>query len=169
MTVTLEADSVPSPVGKVSLMAHNDRLVVLDFEDNDGRINNILKKRFGDFRLKPTSNPCGFSDAVARYFDGDLAALDSLPADPGGTEFQATVWEALTQIPCGRTESYGELATRIGRPSASRAVGAANGRNPVALVLPCHRVVGSNGTLTGYAGGIERKQWLLQHEGALLL
>ncbi len=169
MTVELQTDKLKSPVGKVTLVSRDGKLVVLDFEDNDERIAGILKARFGDFRLKRVRNPHGFTESVQRYFDGELNALDKLATDPGGTPFQAKVWKALTKIRCGRTESYGDLASRIGRPTASRAVGAANGRNPVALVLPCHRVVGSNGTLTGYAGGIHRKEWLLKHEGALLL
>jgi len=88
--------------------------------------------------------------------------------DPGGTEFQRTVWSALRTIPVGATRTYGQLAASIGRPTAPRAVGLANGRNPVAIVIPCHRVIGSNAALTGYGGGLPRKQWLLRHEGALL-
>lgn len=169
MTVELETDSLKSPVGKVTLMTHKGKLVMLDFDDNDDRIDSILTARYKDYSLKKSKNPRGFTQSIRDYFEGDENALSKLATDPGGTAFQTTVWQALTEIPWGRTESYGELAARIGRPSASRAVGAANGRNPVALVLPCHRVIGSNGTLTGYAGGMQRKEWLLKHEGALLL
>jgi methylated-DNA-[protein]-cysteine S-methyltransferase len=102
-----------------------------------------------------------------RYFGGDLRALDAVPCDPGGTPFQARVWKALRTIPVGTTWSYGALARRIGDPKAVRAVGFANGSNPIAVVIPCHRVIGSNGTLVGYGGGLERKHWLLAHEGAL--
>jgi methylated-DNA-[protein]-cysteine S-methyltransferase len=104
------------------------------------------------------------SAAISNYFAGDLGVIDRLPVQTGGTEFQKEVWHALREIPCGTTTSYGELARRIGRPAAVRAVGLANGANPVAVVVPCHRVIGSNGSLTGYGGGIERKRWLLDHE-----
>lgn len=102
------------------------------------------------------------------YFAGDLAALDRLEVAPEGTAFQQQVWAALRKIPVGATTSYAQIARAIGRPTAVRAVGAANGRNPIALVVPCHRVIASDGTLCGYAGGLWRKQWLLQHERALL-
>ncbi len=104
--------------------------------------------------------------ALARYFEGDADALESVPIDAEGTEFQRRVWEALRKIPSGQTLSYGEIARAVGRPKAVRAVGAANGSNPVPIVVPCHRVIGADGTLTGYGGGLERKQWLLKHEGA---
>ena len=112
-------------------------------------------------------DPNGFSSKVRAYLDGDLAALDEIPVETGGTPFQRQVWQALREVGPGTTSTYGELARRLGRPTAARAVGAANGRNPVALVVPCHRIVGANGALTGYAGGVERKRWLLKHEGAL--
>src|SRR5208283_2077845 len=102
-------------------------------------------------------------------FAGDLRVLDLLPVETGGTAFQRQVWQSLREIPCGTTVSYGQLAERIGRPSAVRAVGLANGANPVAVVVPCHRVIGSNGSLTGYGGGIERKRWLLNHERTPML
>jgi methylated-DNA-[protein]-cysteine S-methyltransferase len=101
---------------------------------------------------------------MAAYFGGDLAAIDALPVATGGTEFQRAVWDELRRIPCGGSISYSELARRIGRPAAIRAVGLANGANPIGIVVPCHRVIGANGTLTGYGGGIERKRWLLAHE-----
>lgn len=103
-------------------------------------------------------------EQLAAYFAGELHTFD-LPLAPSGTEFQRKVWQALLDIPFGRTESYGALARRIGAPKASRAVGLANGRNPIAVIIPCHRVIGANGSLTGYGGGIERKRWLLTHEG----
>lgn len=100
------------------------------------------------------------------YFDDGLQRFD-LPLKPAGTAFQQRVWQALGDIPFGHTESYGALAGRIGRPTASRAVGMANGRNPISIIIPCHRVIGADGSLTGYGGGIERKRWLLTHEGHL--
>jgi methylated-DNA-[protein]-cysteine S-methyltransferase len=96
-----------------------------------------------------------------------LDVIDQLPVMTAGTEFQRSVWQQLRQIPCGEIITYGELAKRIGRPTASRAVGMANGSNPISIVVPCHRVIGSQGALTGYAGGVQRKQWLLKHEGYL--
>ena len=117
--------------------------------------------------LLPTSNPCGFSTRVHDYFAGDYHALDAIAVNTGGTPFQQQVWSTLRSIPVGTTLTYGTLAAQVGRPTAYRAVGATNGLNPVAIVLPCHRVVGANASLTGYAGGIERKEWLLQHEGNL--
>jgi methylated-DNA-[protein]-cysteine S-methyltransferase len=99
------------------------------------------------------------------YFGGDLHAIDHIPVDVGGTPFQHQVWLALRSIPAGHTATYAEQARRINHPTATRAVGRTNGLNPIAIILPCHRVVGSNGALTGYAGGLHRKAWLLQHEG----
>jgi methylated-DNA-[protein]-cysteine S-methyltransferase len=123
---------------------------------------------------KGTDAPCDTGDQdesplreasaqLQAYFAGELRVFD-LPLRMTGTPFQRLVWDELLRIPYGTTISYGELARRIGRPSASRAVGAANGQNPIALIVPCHRVIGSNGTLTGYGGGLDRKEWLLQHE-----
>lgn len=100
---------------------------------------------------------------LTEYFSGDRTKFD-LPLRPEGTDFQQRVWRALRDIPFGETWSYGELARHIGNPTASRAVGLANGRNPISIVIPCHRVIGANGSMTGYGGGIERKRWLLAHE-----
>ncbi len=119
------------------------------------------------FTLREQRDPSGLTDAMQRYFAGELSIIDRLPVMTSGTEFQRTVWQQLRQIPCGEILTYGQLAQRIGRPTASRAVGMANGSNPISIVVPCHRVIGSQGALTGYAGGVQRKQWLLQHEGYL--
>lgn len=117
-----------------------------------------------ELTLTPARNPQGLTERILNYFAGDFGAIAALPVEAGGTSFQREVWSALREIPCGSTISYGKLAERIGRPAAVRAVGLANGANPVAVVVPCHRVIGSNGSLTGYGGGIERKRWLLDHE-----
>jgi methylated-DNA-[protein]-cysteine S-methyltransferase len=106
-------------------------------------------------------------DALDGYFDGQIDALEDVPWATAGTDFQQKVWSALCEIPAGETWSYGQLARHIGSPRAVRAVGLANGSNPVAIVVPCHRVIGADGTLTGYGGGLERKEWLLKHEGAI--
>ena len=99
-----------------------------------------------------------------RYFAGDLEAIDNIPVQTAGTAFQRSVWNELRRIPTGAPVSYGKLAQRIARPKAVRAVGLANGANPIGIVVPCHRVIGSDGSLTGYGGGLERKRWLLEHE-----
>ncbi len=109
-----------------------------------------------------------FADTIGQltaYFAGELTDFD-LPLAPRGTDFQLRVWAALRTIPYGQTTSYGELAAQLGNPGASRAVGLANGRNPIAIIVPCHRVIGSDGGLTGYGGGLDRKRWLLDHERA---
>lgn len=119
---------------------------------------------YGDAPLEARRDPFGHVTALERYFDGEIAALDTLPVAFTGTPFQTAVWNALRTIAGGTTLSYGALARRIGAPKAVRAVGLANGRNAVGVVVPCHRVIGSNGSLTGYGGGLPRKRWLLEHE-----
>ena len=114
-------------------------------------------------------DPGGLSRQLDAYFAGDLSVIETLPTATAGTPFQREVWQALRTIPCGQVMHYGQLAETLGRPGAARAVGAANGSNPVSIVVPCHRVIGRNGTMTGYAGGVQRKEWLLRHEGYLLL
>ena len=129
-----------------------------------------MRERFGDHvEYRRAKDPAGAVARLRRYLAGELDALDDITVDLGGTAFQARVWAALRKIPVGATWSYAQLARKIGNPSAVRAVGAANGQNPVSLVVPCHRVIASDGTLCGYGGGIERKRWLLAHEKALLV
>lgn len=128
----------------------------------------LLSRRFERFALRHEPDALGVSGKIRTYLTGDLDALDEVAVHPGGTDFQQAVWLALRKIPAGITRTYAELAAAIGRPTAARAVGLANSLNPVAIVIPCHRLVGSDGTLTGYAGGLGRKRWLLRHEGALL-
>lgn len=119
-------------------------------------------------RIAPPAAASRARRALEAYFDGDIAAIEELAARPQGTEFQRQVWAALRKIPAGATASYGEIAAQIGQKNAARAVGMANNRNPIAIVIPCHRVIGANGALIGYGGGLERKLWLLRHEGAIL-
>ncbi|HEY8091336.1 MAG TPA: methylated-DNA--[protein]-cysteine S-methyltransferase [Polyangiaceae bacterium] len=166
--VTLLIDRLPTPVGPFALVADEEgRLRAAGFLDEHPRMERqvLAWSRLRDARLEERANPHGLTGVMARYFDGDLAALDGLPVLAEGTAFQRRVWEALRRIPCGETWSYARLARHIGRPTAVRAVGLANGANPVAVVVPCHRVIGSDGTLTGYGGGLQRKRWLLRHEG----
>lgn len=121
---------------------------------------------FDDRKLDLTQDQEAFADTIKQleqYFAGDRDTFE-LPLEPSGTEFQRAVWNALEQIPYGETRSYGEIAAQVGRPKAARAVGMANNRNPIAVIVPCHRVIGSGGALVGYAGGLERKIWLLDHE-----
>lgn len=157
-----------SPVGRLTLYEHKEKIVAVDFEDRAWKTVRWLEKRFGDVKLKPSKDPAGGVTHLKAYFKGDLGALKRIPVDTGGTSFQRAVWRELKRIPVGRTASYGDLARRIGRPKAVRAVGLANGSNPVAIIVPCHRCVGSDGKLTGYGGGLDRKSWLLIHEGAAL-
>jgi methylated-DNA-[protein]-cysteine S-methyltransferase len=139
----------------------------MDFADHEDRMRRLLRLRHRGYTLTPMRNPAGVCDRIAAYFEGDLSALDRIAVRTGGTQFQREVWTALRRIPPGTTITYGELAARIGRPNAVRAAGAANGSNPIVIVVPCHRVIGAGGALTGYGGGLERKRWLLAHEGAL--
>ena len=162
----LVSDIVSSPVGDVVLVVRDGVLLALDFEDCRDRMLKLLGKRFERVRLVNVSNPAGVSDLVRRYFAGELSALESLPMETGGTDFQRQVWQGLRKILPGAVMTYGELAVAMDNPRAVRAVGMANSLNPIAIALPCHRVVGSGGKLIGYAGGIARKRWLLSHEGA---
>lgn len=161
----LHSARVDSPLGALVLATTDEALCALDFADASARMHALLEARYGAFELAPAGDPLGCATRLRAYLDGELGALDDIPVETGGTPFQRRVWSALREIAPGTTESYAGLARRVGRPSAARAVGAANARNPVALVLPCHRVVGADGALTGYAGGVERKRWLLRHEG----
>jgi methylated-DNA-[protein]-cysteine S-methyltransferase len=151
-TTTME-----SPVGPLTLTAVDGRLTGLHM---DGQ------RHAPESSVDSERDDAGRADVVEQleaYFAGSRSTFD-VALDLQGTEFQRSVWAGLLEIPYGETISYGELARRVGRPGASRAVGLANGRNPVAIIVPCHRVIGANGTLTGYGGGLDRKVWLLDHE-----
>jgi methylated-DNA-[protein]-cysteine S-methyltransferase len=163
-------DRVTTPMGELIVVADRDgNLRTIDWTDHEARMKQLLDQQYGKgtYRFVPTRNPGGLSSAMRRYFDGDLDVIDDLPVKTEGTPFQKSVWKALPRIRRGTTISYAELARRVGKPKAMRAVGLANGQNPISIVVPCHRVIGSNGSLTGYGGGLERKKWLLHHEGAL--
>jgi methylated-DNA-[protein]-cysteine S-methyltransferase len=141
-------------------------LRAIDWTDHESRMHRLLRLHYGEggSSLEPTPTPNNLTHAIGNYFAGDLTAIDALPVQTAGTPFQREVWRALRKIACGTTVSYAKLAEQIGRPAAVRAVGLANGSNPIGVVVPCHRVIGSNGSLTGYGGGVERKRWLLEHE-----
>jgi methylated-DNA-[protein]-cysteine S-methyltransferase len=160
----LYLDTVDSPIGNILVIADENYLCALEFADYKARTVEFLSKRFGSFQLQPKQNPLAISERVQAYFQGDYTALDDIPVSTGGTDFQQQIWLALRTIPAGTVTTYGQLAAQLGKPTASRAIGLANSQNPIAIVLPCHRVIGANGQLTGYAGGLERKRWLLEHE-----
>ncbi len=158
-----------TPTGAFVLVERGGALVAAVFEDHWKGMSEELARRFGKFTFEENLQTESAASALQRYFAGDLGALDGVEVDTGGTPFQQLVWTTLRRIPAGTTWSYAELARAVGRPSATRAVAAANGANPVSIVIPCHRVIGSDGSLTGYGGGLPRKRWLLVHEGALLV
>ena len=164
--IAIETAGIDTPIGRLRLAAHEGALVALHFGDRPDTLVRDLERRFGPCAVTDHPDPAGAVTRLRAYFAGDLRALDAIPADPGGTPFQRKVWDELRRIPVGTTVSYSELARRVGVPGTVRAVGTANGRNPVAVVIPCHRVIGADGSLTGYGGGLDRKQWLLAHEGA---
>lgn len=154
-----------APLATLLLVTDSDgALRALDFADYDERMRRLLARHYGSFELIPGPAPAALISALDAYFAGDLAALERVPVATGGSSFQRSVWAALRAIPPGTTTSYGALAAALGNPGASRAVGLANGSNPIGIVVPCHRVIGASGALTGYAGGVERKRWLLTHE-----
>ncbi|TDQ83272.1 methylated-DNA-[protein]-cysteine S-methyltransferase [Dongia mobilis] len=163
----LLVDRIPTPIGELVIIADQaGKLRAVDWTDHEGRMLALLARhcRHG-FDLHPRRDPHGLSRALKAYFKGDLAAIEPLETATDGTPFQHAAWRELRRIPAGRAISYAELARRIGRPRAVRATGLANGANPISIVVPCHRVIGSDGSLTGYGGGIHRKRWLLAHEG----
>ena len=166
MTTLLTATRA-SPLGTLHLVFDDEEaLHALDFDDYVDRLDALLRRYHGAATtLRKAALPRNFAAALDAYFAGDLAAIEGLATAAVGTPFQRQVWTALRDIPAGSTTSYGALAARLGQPGAARAVGLANGANPIAIVVPCHRVIGADGSLTGYGGGIARKQWLLEHEG----
>ena len=166
---TLTLDRIATPVGEVLLVTDAEGAVrALDFCDYEARMMRLLGRHAPDAELVAGQAPEVVRRAVEAYFAGDPKALDGLTTKTGGTAFQRSVWAALRAIPAGETRSYAQLAAAIGSPKAVRAAGLANGQNPIAVIVPCHRVIGANGTLTGYAGGLERKKWLLAHEAAAI-
>jgi methylated-DNA-[protein]-cysteine S-methyltransferase len=163
-------DHYASPTGAMMLVTDQDgHIRIFEWIDHQDRMDRLLARQYKSQRpdVVKGAAPTFIRDALDAYFNGQITALDDLVTATGGTDFQKTVWRALRTIPAGVTSSYGDLAAKIGNPKAVRAVGLANGANPIAIIVPCHRVIGANGTLTGYGGGLSRKQWLLKHEQAL--
>ena len=171
MPVLLQ-DKIDTPLGPLWILCDEQfRLRAVEWEDHSDRMTQLLDLhyRHEGYQRIDARDPGGLSRQLDAYFAGDLSIIERLPTATAGTPFQREVWQALRTIPCGQVMHYGQLAETLGRPGAARAVGAANGSNPVSIVVPCHRVIGRNGTMTGYAGGVQRKEWLLRHEGYLLL
>ncbi len=161
----LYLDEVASPIGTLRIVTDGRVLRAIEFDDYEDRLHRFLQVHCGSsYTLHAAGCENPVSVRIKAYLDGDFAALDGIEVRTAGTEFQRKVWAALRDIPVGTTISYGQLAARIGAPTASRAVGLANGSNPIPIVVPCHRVIGANGKLTGFGGGLHRKQWLLAHE-----
>jgi methylated-DNA-[protein]-cysteine S-methyltransferase len=161
-------ESFTTPTGRMLLLTDNaQRVRAADWEDKEQRMFSLLARyyRGASFRVETRAGVSTARRALLAYFEGDVMALDRVETATTGTDFQRQVWNALRAIPWGEVVSYSALAQRIGRPNASRAVGMANGSNPISIIVPCHRVIGANASLTGYGGGLERKRWLLEHEG----
>ena len=161
-------EPLATPIGEMLVVAdEQQRLRALGWADLEDRLQRQLTAAYGSslwLRSGPTS--AAIREALHAYLEGKLDAIDAITVETGGTSFQRAVWEELRRIPAGTTLSYRDLALRIGRPKAVRAVGHANGANLICVVVPCHRLVGSDGSLTGYGGGLHRKRWLLDHEQA---
>ncbi|EHG7611697.1 methylated-DNA--[protein]-cysteine S-methyltransferase [Citrobacter sedlakii] len=170
--LTLLEEKIATPLGPLWILCDEQfHLRAVEWEQHSDRMEQLLDihYRAGGYSRIPAKNPGGLADKLADYFAGNIDVIDTLPTATGGTPFQRDVWQMLRTIPRGQVMHYGQMAEQLGRPGAARAVGAANGSNPISIVVPCHRVIGRNGALTGYAGGVQRKEWLLRHEGYLLL
>ena len=159
---------VKSPIGEIVVACNGEALCALEFADAEKRMVAWLKRRFGDFERVDAADPGGVCTRIGDYLQGVLGALDDIVVDGGGTQFQRKVWKGLRRIAAGDVVSYQGLARRLGMPNSVRAVARANALNPISIVVPCHRVIGSDGSLTGYGGGLPRKRWLLEHEGVVL-
>jgi methylated-DNA-[protein]-cysteine S-methyltransferase len=162
-------DRLVTPIGAALLVSDADGVLrALDWEEYEPRMKELLRLQYGAVSLTEARAPVEIKTALTGYFKGDLDRLGAIPWRVGGTPFQRKVWTALPKIPAGTTMSYGALAAQLDAPKATRAVGHANGANPLSVVLPCHRLIGAGGSLVKYGGGLERKRWLLAHEGVVL-
>lgn len=159
-------DRLKTPIGIALLVTDGDGVLrALDWEDHEPRMRDLLRLHHGAVELKNARAPAAVKAALSGYFRGDLDRLGDIDWRVNGTPFQRRVWHALPKIPAGSTLSYGALAAKLGAPRAMRAVGHANGANPISVVVPCHRLIGADGSLVKYGGGLARKRWLLRHEG----
>lgn len=160
-------DRLKTPIGTALLVTDEQGFLrALDWSDYEARLHRLLRRHYDDYVLEKAAAPKDITAALTGYFAGDLSQLKKIKWRTNGTVFQRKVWTALQKVRAGTTSSYGAFAARLNVPNAARAVGLANGANPVSVVVPCHRLIGADGSLTGYGGGLERKQWLLAHEGA---
>jgi O-6-methylguanine DNA methyltransferase len=165
LTMHLLLERLPSPISPLLVVTDCEGILrALEFADCEARMHRLLRQHYGDYTLREDATPTSLARALEAYFAGHIDGLADVKVATGGTPFQRKVWHALRAIPPGRTVSYGQLAASLGDARASRAAGSANAANPIGIVVPCHRVVGANGALTGYAGGLARKRWLLDHE-----
>ena len=166
---TFSVDLLATPIGPALVVTDGDGLLrAFDWEDHAARIRDLLRRQYGAVELKQARMPASTRSALSAYFKGDLDALKTIAWRIAGTPFQQKVWRALPKIPAGKTMTYGALAARLGSPNAMRAVGHANGSNPISVVIPCHRLIAANGALIKYGSGLARKRWLLAHEGVAL-
>lgn len=161
----LRLDRWTSPLSELLIVTDEEgHLRALEFADLETRMSRLLRAHYSTYTLQEGKAPAGLIQSLDAYFQGKIDALNEIETTTGGTPFQRNVWKGLRSIPAGATISYGQLAAKLGYPGSARAVGAANGANPIPIIVPCHRVIGANGTLTGFAGGLSRKRWLLDHE-----
>jgi len=164
----LRLDRLATPIGEALLVTDEaGYLRAFDWADRESGMARLLRLHYGSLAPEPGAAPDTVKHLLRRYFAGETGCLAAIAWRTGGTPFQRAVWTALTTIMPGETYSYGTLAAKLGCPKAVRAVGLANGSNPISVVVPCHRVIGADGSLTGYGGGLARKRWLLTHEGAM--
>ena len=161
MVHTRELDT---PIGTLTVAGRDGRVCLVHFGAADDHVSRWIRKWYPEEAVERHDDPGGAIASLEAYFAGELDALDSIAVEMKGTPFQLRTWTALRSVPAGQTATYAQIARMIEAPSAVRAVGAANGANPIAVIVPCHRIIGSNGSLTGYGGGLERKQWLIRHE-----
>jgi methylated-DNA-[protein]-cysteine S-methyltransferase len=162
----IDVTVVQSPIGPLTLAVRESRVCLLYFDGGPERVEPVLARWYPGALLRRNDRGGPAAALLREYFAGRIDAIDAIEVEMQGTPFQRRVWQELRTIPAGRTASYSAIARAVGAGRAVRAVGAANGANPVAVIVPCHRVIGANGTLTGYGGGLDRKRWLLRHEGA---
>lgn len=162
-------DRIATPLGDMIVVTDETlRLRAAEFSDFELRMQRLLRLHYGwEVTLTAGGAPAEMRARIEAYFAGALDAIDEIEVETGGTDFQRAVWASLRKIPAGATRSYAQLASSVGRPRAVRAVGHANGSNPISVIVPCHRVIGADKQLTGYGGGLHRKLWLLEHEGSL--
>lgn len=171
-TLNFQLERVATPIGQLLVVTDEQQsLRAIDWHDYEERMHLLLRRQYKGIviDLKDIAQQSKTTQHIQAYFEGDISIINTMEVVLGGTDFQRQVWAALREIPADRPVSYGDIATKIGRPTAVRAVGLAIGANPISLVVPCHRVIGSKGALTGYGGGLARKKWLLRHENIFSL